>query len=1101
MKFNFNHLMKYILIFVFIVVYSCKRDASAPQSNEGSKLFTFIDPKESGITFVNKLTEVPDEHIFNFNYLYNGAGVAIGDINNDGLQDIYFTGNRAEDKLYLNKGDFKFEDISQKSGIAAFDGWKNGVVMADVNGDGWLDIYVCRGGFKNDPKKNTNLLFINKKDGTFSEEGTRYGIGDPGFSMTASFFDFDNDNDLDLYVANRPDKFYLDIPAVMAGKKNPGLLCGDHLFRNNGDNSFSDISETAGITNNYGFGLSVTTGDLDQDGFQDIYVSNDFIENDYYYHNNGNGTFTESIKKISRHTPFYSMGTDFGDLNNDGFEEIFTVEMRPEDYKRSKTSMPVMNPKQFDTMRIVGIHEQYMHNALQLNNGNGSFSEISQYSGVDKTDWSWATLLSDFDNDGWKDIFVANGIRRDLYDRDSYGKLMYDLQHNNSKKSTEEILSNLPAAKIVNYVFQNQKNLKFKKVMNDWGIKEPSFSNGAAVADLDNDGDLDLVVNNIQDPAFVYKNNSNQNYCRLALDGPEKNKFGIGAKITLKTPEGIQYAEVRNARGYLSSSEYIVHFGLGDQKTVNEIIVKWPDGKVSDLKEPAINKVLSVKYSESENEAKDGQGSELLFVDKSDVISPAFTHKENMNFNDYKVQVLLPHRLSRLGPKLSVADVNGDGKEDFFVGGAKDQSGAIYFQTENGSFSLSKQAALIADSKYEDLGSGFFDADNDGDVDLYVVSGGTESSEGANYQDRLYLNDGKGNFTKFAKNLPTIISSGSCVSFIDFDADGDLDIFRGGRTIPDKYPFPPRSYFLKNNGKGVFEDVSNIVAKEIMQLGMITSTCVTDLNGDKIPELVLAGEWMPIKIFEIKNGVFVESALSQQLKNTEGWWYSLSNADLDGDGDQDLLCGNLGENYKFHASVEKPFQVYGNDFDHNGSIDIVLAKYNGSNLVPVRGKQCSGEQMPFINVKFPSFNAFADAKLEDIYGKGLDSSVHYSAKLFASVALMNEGGSLKLVELPGEVQFSTAQSILSADFNADQKLDLFVAGNQYGAEVETTRADASIGAFFQGNGNGSWKFIHPSSSGVFLPYDVKDAKLIHVGGTKAVLVSVNNGNLKLLQWK
>ncbi len=472
-----------------------------------------------------------------------------------------------------------------------------------------------------------------------------------------------------------------------------------------------------------------------------------------------------------------------------------------------------------------------------------------------------------------------------------------------------------------------------------------------------------------------------------------------------------------------------------------------------------------------------------------------------MNFNDYKVQVLLPHRLSRLGPKLSVADVNGDGKEDFFVGGAKDQSGAIYFQTENGSFSLSKQAALVADSKYEDLGSGFFDADNDGDVDLYVVSGGTELSEGANYQDRLYLNDGKGNFTKFAKNLPTITSSGSCVSFIDFDADGDFDIFRGGRTIPDKYPFPPRSYFLKNNGKGVFEDVSNIVAKEIMQLGMITSTCVTDLNGDKIPELVLAGEWMPIKIFEIKNGVFVESALSQQLKNTEGWWYSLSNADLDGDGDQDLLCGNLGENYKFHASVEKPFQVYGNDFDHNGSIDIVLAKYNGSNLVPVRGKQCSGEQMPFINVKFPSYNAFADAKLEDIYGKGLDSSVHYSAKLFASVALMNEGGSLKLVELPSEVQFSTAQSILTADFNSDQKLDLFVAGNQYGAEVETTRADASIGAFFQGNGNGSWKFIHPSSSGVFLPYDVKDAKLIHVGGTKAVLVSVNNGNLKLLQWK
>lgn len=1089
--------LNYLALFFCFFCFHCKEN----NQKTDALLFELIDPQKSGIKFVNKLLEYSDEHIFNFNYLYNGAGVAIGDINNDGLQDIYFTANRAKDKLYLNKGNFKFEDISESSGIAAFSGWRSGVSMADVNADGFLDIYICRGGFKYDSTKNANLLFINNGNQTFTESAAKYGIADIGFSIAACFFDYDNDNDLDLYVTNRPEQFYLNVEQVMEGKKVNNPLYSDHLYRNNGDHTFTNVTQEAGITHNFGYGLSVSTGDLDQDGDQDIYVSNDFVENDYFYENQGNGTFREVIKEVTGHVPYYAMGTDIGDINNDGWEDIFTVEMRPEDYKRSKTSMPVMSTSLFDTMDLAGIHRQYMHNCLQLNHGNGHFSDIAQLAGVDRTDWSWAALICDFDNDGFRDLYVANGIKRDLYNRDAYAGLMHDLKHNNMNKTTEEIMRNLPSFKAVNYAFRNNGDLTFTKTMKEWGLNHTSQSHGAALGDLDNDGNLDLVVNNMDDIAFVFKNNGNgKKSLRVQCNGPEKNPKGIGARVEIQYGDQKQYSEMRTSRGYLSSCEPFIHFGIGEIEKVDVIKIIWPDGKSQELKNQKVDKPIVLNYSDAgqQNISKKEQ-TELYFSEINGQIIPEFRHLEN-DFDDYKKQILLPHRLSRMGPKISVADINADGLEDFFVGGARNQSGALYVQLSDGSFKKSIQKALDADKLYEDLGSVFFDADLDKDQDLYVVSGGSENEEGKGYQDRLYLNDGKGNFTK-SNSLPKISSSGSQVAVYDFDADGDLDLFRTGRLIPDQYPFAPRSYLLENKGKGNFVDVTEKMASELLNPGMICDAIWADIDGDQKAELIIAGEWMTIQIFKFESGKFKKlNAESVGLQDSEGWWNSIQAADLDDDGDLDLVAGNLGLNYKFHASVEKPFQIYCNDFDKNGTYDIVLAKYNGDIKVPVRGKQCSQEQMPFINKKFPSYNDFADANLEQIYGEGLQSGLKLESKEFQTCIFINEAGKFKKQYLPIQSQFSTTQSIIIEDFNKDGKKDILLAGNNFHSEVETTKADAGVGNLLIQKA-GSFSFTTVLESGLYLPYDVKDIQLINTPNGQRILVGSNNEVLRILKVK
>ncbi len=1096
-----------ILLFtaVSIFIASCNGGDNKTETST-EPVFRKILSSQSGITFNNLVEENYEKNFFDkFAYVYNGGGVAIGDINNDGLQDMYFTGNDVLNKLYVNEGGFKFKDITQSAGVDGGKGWDNGVTMVDINNDGWQDIYVCKGGFGETEQERTNLLYINQQNGTFTEHAKEYGLDEKGYSIHAAFFDMDNDNDLDVYITNRPDSFFLGLSKMVAGKKNPPDHARDKLYRND-NNVFTEIGKKAGITNNFGYALAVVTADLNGDGYQDIYVSNDYADNDYMYINQKNGTFKDEIKKATNHISLFSMGADIADINNDGLEDIIVTEMLPENYKRSKVSMPRMDAQGFWAIVDSGFQKQYMHNALHLNQGNGFFSDISQMAGVAKTEWSWSTLASDFDNDGNRDIFVANGYRRDVFDGDIDQKLKQHMQASVTKySSTEEYFTKgfkdfielYNPIKVRNYLFKNTGDLKFENVSENWGFADSTFSNGAAVADFDNDGDLDLVINNLDEEASLYENvtNKKNNFLRIKLEGPEKNFDGIGAKISLYYDGKMQQSfQQKTVRGYLSSNEPAVHFGLGKKEKVDSIIIGWPDGKENILQNISANQVVKANYKEAVPGISRNPDYQTSFAEATEqILSQPFLHKENV-IDEYKDQVLLPHEFSRSGPFIATGDVNGDGEEDFYVGGAKDQAGNLYMQ-EDGKFVKKKITAFEADKKFEDMGVMFFDAEKDGDLDLYVVSGGSEFNEGSEmYQDRLYLNDGKGNFSKSI--LPSTISSGSCVISFDFDGDGDMDIFRGGEVVPHQYPKPARSYLLVNeNGK--FVDKTKEIAPEISLAGMVKSAVAADLNGDKKPELIIAGEWMAVKVFEFSGGKMKDVSKKYGLENTEGWWNKLVADDIDGDGDMDIVAGNLGENYKFSASMEKPFEVYAKDFDNNGTNDIFLAKHLNNIMVPIRGRECTSQQCPMIAQKFPTYLSFAESDLKGILGEDIENALHYQVHLFSSVIFINDKGKFTIKKLPVEAQLSTVNGILINDFDGDGKKDILIAGNKFDVEVETTPADASVGVFLKGLGNGNFKSTKPLESGFFTPYNVKDVQAVKTKTGLAILVSSNNDLLKV----
>ncbi len=1073
------------------------------------KKFQLLPSSATNIRFTNWVEPTARMNVFISPYFYNGGGVAVGDINNDGLSDIFFVANFGPDKLYLNKGNMIFEDISLSANVIGVKSWETGVTMCDINNDGWLDIYVSRSGLMPGTPSH-NLLYVNNKDNTFTEQASVYGLADISHATQASFFDYDLDGDLDVFLLNHNVKRITPESMTFTFRD---IFAGDKLYRND-EGKFTDVSEEAGILGStIGYGLGVMIGDVNQDSWPDVYVSNDYIENDYLYINNGNGSFTECIKEQMPHIPLYSMGGDMADFNNDGLLDLMTLDMTAEDNFRQKANMAGMDPEKFWATVRAGKHYQYMVNCLQLNNGKGSFSDVAAMAGVSYSDWSWGAVFADFDNDGLKDQFITNGYRVTLskdfinwYKEREKFLNKRPAHERDYMAETREAMNNVPSEKVKNYMFRNKGNLSFERVTESWGLDKPSFSNGFAYADLDNDGDLDLVVNNLDHQAFVYENMGTlpNTYLRLKFQGPAQNKLGLGTKVTIRTGGWEQFQEHYITRGYQSSVEPVMHFGLADARQIDEIEVIWFDGKVEHLKNVEPNQLLTLSYVNAAKPVKsikkpEGNG----FFEITDELGIDFRHIEN-EYDDFEEQILLPHKLSQFGPALAVADVNGDGSDDFYIGGARGQAGLLYFQGADGKFSASTNAPWQMHKQSEDLDALFFDADTDGDLDLYVVSGGNEYEVNDSLlQDRLYLNNGLGAFTYAAEALPPMLVSGGVVKAGDLDNDGDSDLFVGGRLIPGQYPKSPRSYILENN-MGVFKDITTAVAPSLSTPGMVTDATWSDFNGDNRPDLVVVGEWMPIHMLLNKNGKLEELPFREEFNENTGWWFSVTSADMDGDGDMDFVAGNLGNNYKYQASKQEPFNIYAKDFDQNGQWDIVLGYYNDHELYPVRGLQCSSQQIPDIERKFNSYNAFAEATLMDIYEEmDIGRALKYSATNFSSSYIENLGnGRFEIRALPSRAQLAPVNDIIIEDFDDDKQKDILLAGNLYGSEVETPRADGGTGLLLRGDGHGNFSEVPPHLSGLLVNGNVKKMRTIQLNKWgKAILVAANNQPLRVIALK
>ena len=1090
---------------VVILTGCTPKTGSNDGAGDGKPLFTLLSPEQTHVDFSNTLTEGLNTNVLMYEYFYNGGGVAVGDLNGDGLQDLYFTGNMTDNKLYINKGSMQFNDVTATAGVAGRPGpWKTGVTMADVNGDGKLDIYVCYSGNVREEHR-VNQLFINQgndKDGNpaFTDEAQQYGLADAGYSTQAVFFDYDLDGDLDMFLLNHAPKQLpvLDEINTAAALKNSNSFNGVKLYRN--DNGvFKNVTAEAGISSSdLTYGLGAAIDDINGDGLPDIYISNDYTIPDYLYINNGNGTFTNKLSSSLGHTSEFSMGNNISDVNNDGLPDIFTLDMLPEGNRRQKLLFAPDNYEKFDLTLRTGFYYQYMRNMLQINNGNGTFSEVGQLSGISNTDWSWAPLFADYDNDGWKDLFVTNGYTRDFTNMD-FMKYMGDYLKDRRlmRKDIYNLVQQIPSSQVTSYLFKNNGGMAFTNTSAAWGISQSSNSNGAAYADLDNDGDLDLVVNNINQPAFIYQNEANKqtdnHYLQLKLEGAGKNTQGIGAKVTIYAKGKLQYLEQMPSRGFQSSVSPVLHFGLGKDKQVDSLRIIWQNGNTQVIKDVKGDQELALSEKNATGKYQKPQPVKSIFTE---VASPVTNQQEKNATNDFKRQPLMVNPMSFSGPCMVKGDVNGDGLEDVYVGGEDGKAGALYIQQANQTFAAKPQPAFEADKKSNDAAALFFDANGDGKPDLYVASGGYGdlTPDDPALQDRLYLNDGKGNFTKAKNSLPKMLSSKSCVVSADVNGDGHADLFVGGRVIPGRYPEAPQSYLLINDGKGNFRDETVKYNAQLAHIGMVTDAAFADINSDKKPDLILVGEWMPITILTNSGSALTNSTASYFDKPQSGFWNKLLVGDFNHDGHPDFIAGNLGLNTQCKVSDTEPAEMYYKDFDDNGSVDPIFCFYIQGKSYPYVTRDELFDQMSTMRNRFPDYKSYADASLTDIFKpEELKGANHLSANNLSTTCFLSDPkGKLHASALPLQVQSSPIYTITALDYDHDGNTDLLLCGNINRARLRMGKYDANYGLLLKGDGKGNFQYIPQLRSGFKVWGDVRSVTEVN----NTLLFGVNQVGVK-----
>ncbi|HEU5262561.1 MAG TPA: VCBS repeat-containing protein [Gemmatimonadales bacterium] len=1093
-----------VLVAGALALASCRGVAEPP-------LFELLSSQTTGVSFVNELPEGREFNILNYLYYYNGGGVAAGDVDNDGLPDLYFTSNLGPDRLYLNKGDYRFEDITERAGVAGPPGWTSGVTMADVNGDGHIDIYVSAVRYLT--MHGHNVLYVNNGDRTFTDRTKEYGLEHVGYSTQAAFFDYDGDGDLDMYLLNHSTHTERGVSArPQRTPRHP--RAGDRLFRNDGGGRrFVDVSEAAGIYGGVeGYGLGVVASDLNLDGCPDLYVANDFQESDFLYRNNCDGSFTESLATALGHTSRFSMGADAADFSNDGRPDLMVLDMLPEREDILKTSANAESFNVYDLKLKAGYHPQYARNTLQLNRGQGRFSDIGYLAGVYATDWSWAPLFADLDNDGHKDLFVTTGIYRRPNDLDYINYVGNDaVQASLRSGITAEnltLLGKMPQIPIPNYAYRNNGNLTFTNMAGAWGLAQPGFSNGAVYVDLNNSGALDLVVSKVNAPAAIYRNHAREikrhHYLTVLLRGSDANTAGIGAKVMIRHDGRFQLLEQMPTRGFQSSVDPRLHFGLGHSQRIDSLIVIWPDHRYQVLTDVAVDRMVTLSQADAGGRYvyPTGSAAPPLFEDVTTRLAIDFKHEEN-TFLDYNREPLMPHLLSTEGPALAVGDVNGDGLDDIYVGGAKWQAGRLLLRQRNGTFRAGSERAFRADSLHEDVDAVFFDANGDRHPDLYVVSGGNEfwGDEEA-LRDRLYINGGRGDFHRAVAALPDFFHTGCCVVPGDFNADGHLDLFVGSRVVSRNYGLTPRSYVLQNDGTGRFSDVTSEKAEALSLAGMVSSAAWVDYDDDGQLDLIVVGEWMPIRVFRQENGRFIDRTAEAGFSGTSGWWNTVTAADLNADGRKDLILGNLGLNSYIRATQAEPARLYVHDFFQNGTLEQILTFYKQAVSYPIAGRDELVRLMPQLRSRYVSYADFGASRVEDIFSASeLKQAKVLQAHLFASsVALNNGDGTFVIQPLPTEAQFAPIYAVLADDFDGDGYTDLLVAGNFHGVTPVRGRYDASYGLLLRGDGAGRFESVDLEKANLVIEGQVRDMKLLRrADGDRLIVVARNDDGLQVLR--